>query len=71
VAEKKRLTTCTGEGQDPKDKIGVESSMSYFSEGLKVNLEDASLFIPLELFQAPSIGEITRKGFVDGWRQAG
>jgi len=55
---------------DPKDAIGVESSMSYLQD-LNVNLENASLFVALELFQAPSIGEITRKGFVEGWKNSG
>lgn len=56
---------------DPKDSIGVESSMAYLGNELKVNLEDASLFVALELFQAPSIGEITRAGFVEGWKKSG
>jgi len=65
------LTNCIDESEDAKDKIGAESTMSYFSEGLKLDLEKASLFVPLELFQAPSIGEITKQGFVNGWKQAG
>ncbi|PKS13345.1 hypothetical protein jhhlp_000116 [Lomentospora prolificans] len=44
--------------------------MNYL-QNLDVNLENASLFVALELFQAPSIGEITRKGFVDGWKNSG
>ncbi|SPO03061.1 related to SCRO protein [Cephalotrichum gorgonifer] len=56
--------------EDPKDSIGVESSMAYLGKELKVNLEDASLFVALEMFQAPSIGEITRAGFVEGWKKA-
>lgn len=40
--------------------------MSYFQQ-LGANLEDASLFIALELVQAEIIGQITREGFVKGW----
>lgn len=56
---------------DPKDSIGAESVMSYLGNELKINLEDASLFVALEMFQAPVIGEITRSGFVEGWRKSG
>lgn len=57
--------------EDPKDAIGVESSMAYLGNELGVSLEDASLFAALEMFQAPSIGEITRAGFIDGWKKSG
>lgn len=46
----------------------LESTMSYVSEKLNVSLENAELFVVMELVQAPSIGEITRAGFVDGWK---
>jgi DCN1-like protein 1/2 len=42
--------------------------MSYLSEKLNVSLENAELFVVMELVQAPSVGEITRRGFVDGWK---
>lgn len=45
--------------------------MAYLGNELGINLEDASLFVALELFQAPSIGEITRAGFVEGWKKSG
>jgi DCN1-like protein 1/2 len=45
--------------------------MAYFENELKIGLEDASLFVALEKFKAPSIGEITRAGFVEGWKQSG
>jgi DCN1-like protein 1/2 len=44
--------------------------MAYLTE-LGVNLEDASSLIPLEIVQAPAIGEMTREGFVKGWQKAG
>lgn len=45
--------------------------MSYLSNHLGISLENAELFVALELLQAPSVGEITRKGFVDGWKVTG
>lgn len=45
--------------------------MQYLSECLSINMENAELFVALELLQAPTIGEVTRKGYVDGWKEAG
>jgi DCN1-like protein 1/2 len=50
--------------------LGAESSMNYL-QSVGIDLEDASVFIAVELLQAPSIGEITREGFVKGWKEAG
>lgn len=52
--------------EDSKDVLDADSTMSYF-QNLGANLEDASLFIALELVQAENIGQITREGFVKGW----
>lgn len=46
----------------------LESTMSYLDSKLKVNLENAELFIALEIVQAPNVGEISRRGFVEGWK---
>ncbi|EHK46699.1 uncharacterized protein TrAtP1_005328 [Trichoderma atroviride] len=56
---------------DEKDKLELESTMGYLSEKLNVSLENAELFVVLELVQAPSVGEITRTGFIDGWKASG
>lgn len=45
--------------------------MQYIEGTLKVKLDDAGLFVVQELVQAPSIGEITRKGYVEGWKKTG
>lgn len=45
----------------------LESTMGYLGEKLGVNLENAELFVALEVIQAPVIGEITKAGFVQGW----
>lgn len=62
-------------GTDPeidtnKDEIGVESMMKYFTS-LGVNPETCEIFVVLETVQALGFGQITRKGFVDGWKAAG
>ncbi|KAL2888481.1 Defective in cullin neddylation protein 1 [Ceratocystis lukuohia] len=56
---------------DPKDSIGIESSMTYLAETLNVNLENAEMFVALEAVRAPSIGQITRQGFMEGWSSKG
>ncbi|KAI0017552.1 Cullin binding-domain-containing protein [Xylariomycetidae sp. FL0641] len=56
--------------EDSKDELGADSAMAYL-ESIGTNLEDASLFVAMELLQAPSIGSITRSGFVKGWNEAG
>ncbi|KXJ88941.1 Cullin binding-domain-containing protein [Microdochium bolleyi] len=52
--------------EDSKDALDADSTMSYFQQ-LGANLEQASLFIALELVQAENIGQISREGFVKGW----
>ncbi|CAM1509856.1 Fc.00g001910.m01.CDS01 [Cosmosporella sp. VM-42] len=56
---------------DGKDKLELDSTMAYLSKKLKISLENAELFVVMELVQAPNVGEITRKGFVDGWKVSG
>lgn len=43
--------------------------MDYL-EKLKVSLENVELFVALEIVQAPTIGEINKSGFVEGWKKA-
>ncbi|PNY24173.1 Defective in cullin neddylation protein [Tolypocladium capitatum] len=56
---------------DEKDKLELDSTMDYLGNKLKISLENAELFVALELVQAPNVGEITRKGYVDGWKVTG
>lgn len=49
----------------------LESTMGYLSNVLNVSLENAELFVALELVQAPVVGEITKKGYVEGWKASG
>lgn len=63
-----KLTFLIDDENDEKDKLELESTMGYLSEHLHVSLENAELFVVLELVQAPSVGEITRAGYVSGWK---
>jgi DCN1-like protein 1/2 len=57
---------------DPKvdevDQISVDGTMKYLGD-LNVNMESAEFLIPLEIVQAPALGEITKDGFIDGWKK--
>lgn len=48
------------------DTVGVEGTMRYFSD-LDVDLEGLDSFVAFEVVQAPTMGDITRDGFVNGW----
>lgn len=60
----------TDPAEDPTDAIGAEGSMQYL-EQLGVNLDDASMFLALQVLKAENIGELTKDGFVKGWKEAG
>ncbi|KAJ2957519.1 hypothetical protein NQ176_g11238 [Zarea fungicola] len=62
--------TLRDEQNDAKDRMELESTMNYLSSNLGVNIENAELFVALELLQVPAIGEITRKGYIEGWKNA-
>ncbi|KAG5748917.1 hypothetical protein H9Q69_004120 [Fusarium xylarioides] len=66
-----KLFTQLQDSSDEKDKLELDSTMSYLTEKLQVNIENAELLVALELLQAPSVGVITRKGYVDGWKVTG
>jgi len=44
--------------------------MKYLTD-LGVNLENAEILVVLEIVQALALGEITKDGFVDGWKAIG
>ncbi|CAI6341225.1 unnamed protein product [Periconia digitata] len=48
------------------DTVGTENTMNYFGE-LGVEFEDLDVLIASELIQAPTMGEMSREGFVNGW----
>lgn len=45
--------------------------MNYLGNKLNISLENAELFAVLELVQAPNVGEISRRGYVEGWKSIG
>jgi len=55
---------------DEKDVVSVNGTMAYLTD-LGVDLEDASSLIPLEIIQAPSLGEMAKAGFIKGWKAVG
>lgn len=58
---------------DPKnepDEINVEGTSNLLNE-LKIGLEDPAALIFSEIAQSPSLGRLTREGFVDGWSDLG
>lgn len=48
------------------DKIGVEGSMKYLGD-LGVKLDEAAVLAVLTELNAPTMGEFTREGFINGW----
>jgi len=45
--------------------------MRYFNEELKIDLENAELLVAFEILRVQTVGEITRSGYVDGWKATG
>ena len=49
------------------DKIGIEGSMRYLTD-LGVKLDEVVVLAILTELAAPTMGEFTREGFVNGWQ---
>lgn len=59
---------------DPKnapDEINVEGTGKLLQEDLEIDLSDVGALVFSELVQSPSLGVVTREGFVDGWTEVG
>ena len=56
-----------GGATDP-DTIGVEGTMKYFQD-TGVDVEGLESLAAFEIVQAPSMGEMSREGFVNGWQE--
>ena len=50
------------------DNVGIEGTMKYFQD-IDIDVEDLDSFVVFEIVQAPSMGEMTRDGFVNGWQE--
>jgi DCN1-like protein 1/2 len=44
--------------------------MRYFQD-LGLNLENAEIFVPLEIVQAPQLAELSKDSFIEGWKTVG
>jgi DCN1-like protein 1/2 len=44
--------------------------MRYLQD-LGLNLESADILVALEIVQAPSLGELSKENFVEGWKAIG
>jgi DCN1-like protein 1/2 len=53
-----------------KDAIEVSSMMKYLVN-MGVNAENCEIFVVLDIVQAHGFGQITRRGYVDGWKATG
>ncbi|KAL8892578.1 MAG: hypothetical protein Q9215_000575 [Flavoplaca cf. flavocitrina] len=54
--------------KDEPDTIGVEGSMRYLQD-LGLSLEEPVVLAILTELAAPTMGELTRSGFIDGWKR--
>ncbi|KAG8530475.1 uncharacterized protein KY384_004978 [Bacidia gigantensis] len=61
-----RLHVVGANTADEPDQIGVEGSMKYLQD-LGVQLDEPVLLTVLAELGAPTMGELTRQGFVEGW----
>ncbi|KAF1957940.1 DUF298-domain-containing protein [Byssothecium circinans] len=52
------------------DSVGPDGSMRYF-QTLGIDLEGLDVLVVSEIIQAPTMAEMSRQGFVDGWAEAG
>ena len=50
------------------DIVGVEGTMKYFQD-VDVDVEGLESLAALEIVQAPTMGEMSREGFVNGWQE--
>lgn len=58
--------TCADEPKTKPDEIGVSGTMRYLQD-LEVAIDDIGMLLVSEFVQSPSMGVITRNGFISGW----
>ncbi|KAF4632827.1 hypothetical protein G7Y89_g5299 [Cudoniella acicularis] len=58
------------EKSDEPNTLSVNGTMKYLQD-VGASLENASMFVPLEIIQAPSLGEVSKEAFVEGWKNLG
>ncbi|KAI4132228.1 MAG: hypothetical protein LQ347_002647, partial [Umbilicaria vellea] len=67
VALSKLFDKYREEAAESPDTIGVEGSMKYLGD-LAVNLDEVVVLSVLAELQAPTMGEFSREGFIQGWK---
>jgi len=55
---------------NPEDIINIEGTIRYFQE-ISLDPEELAMLAVAYRLDAPSLGIITRTGFVEGWRSLG
>lgn len=55
--------------REEPDEINIEGTGQLLGE-LEIDLEDIGFLVFSEIVQSPTMGKITREGFVDGWSEA-
>ncbi|KAK3374582.1 Cullin binding-domain-containing protein [Podospora didyma] len=56
-------------GDDETNSIGLDSIEKYTKE-LGISVEDYTFFVLCEILRVESYGQITREGFIEGWKSA-
>ncbi|KAL8669808.1 MAG: hypothetical protein Q9224_007715, partial [Gallowayella concinna] len=64
----KLFDTYRDNAKEEPDTISVEGSMRYLQD-LGLSLEEPVVLAILTELSAPTMGELTRQGFVDGWKR--
>ncbi|KAL8984295.1 MAG: hypothetical protein Q9177_004740 [Variospora cf. flavescens] len=65
---KKELIDLSENAKEEPDNIGVQGCMHYLGD-LGLSLEEPVVLAVLTELDAPTMGELTRKGFVEGWKK--
>lgn len=60
-------TECVADhAKDSPDAIGPDGTLVYFAN-VGVDVEQVEVLVASEIIQSPSLGEMTREGFLNGW----
>ncbi|KAL8651205.1 MAG: hypothetical protein Q9210_003395 [Variospora velana] len=64
----RKLIDLSENAKEEPDSIGVQGCMHYLGD-LGLSLEEPVVLAVLTELDAPTMGELTRKGFVEGWKK--
>jgi len=63
----KNMEPFIAEPSDPEDTMTVNGVMKFLP-AIGVGLEEETVLVLAEALKAPTMGEFTREGFVEGWK---